>query len=161
MKVAVHVGASLVALVAGLLIIVLEKGTRIHRIIGKVYAGSIYVLCGVSFFIFEVTGTFSFFHVVSVQNILLVSAGLGAIAFRSRVPDWPIWHLRFMLYSYLALVGTGTLQFVEFLPFRAVALNVVVFIVVPLVVGFFWIERSIPRWSEAFVSAAPAGREAL
>jgi uncharacterized membrane protein len=152
-----HVVSSLVAALAGLLVILLEKGTPTHRRVGKVYASAMYALCGSSFFIFETSGTFSFFHVVSIQNIVLTSAGISVVVYRKRIRNWPVWHLRFMLYSYIALIATGTLQFLEYLPFQNKGLNVVTFCVIPAVTGFVLVQRSISRWTRRLRGPALAG----
>jgi uncharacterized membrane protein len=150
-----HIVASLGAVVAGLCVVVLDKGTARHRLVGKVYAALTYTLCGASFFIFETSGTFSVFHMVAIQNAALVTAGLAAARLRNRLTGWVTWHLRFMMYSYLALVATGALQFLEYLPFRNPRLDVPIFVFAPMLAGWFAVEWRLPHWRAA---TAPSGR---
>lgn len=91
-----------VALVTGFLIVVLKQGTRLHKILGKVYVPAIYVLCFSSFFIFELFGRYGVFHIFSMVSIGAVTAGV--IPLLRRKKGWYKQHLENMLWSYFGLV---------------------------------------------------------
>lgn len=143
-----HVAVSLFGIVTGALVLGLQKGTRRHRQWGRVYALCLYAVSVSGFFIQETTDGLSIFHWFSVQAIILVTAGLAIPLFlRSRVPDWPAWHLRFMGYSYITLVLTGVVQFFGSLPLPGDALNAIVFLSLPSIAGVIVIERwGAARW---------------
>lgn len=145
-----HVVASVAAFCLGLLVIGLRKGTSAHQRAGYFYAGSIYLVSGSGFFIQEVTGSVSIFHWFSVQAILLVSAGLALpLWLRPRVRQWPVWHLRFLFYSYITLILTGMVQFFDHLPFANDAANAIVFLSLPAIAGVVATERlGVARWRE-------------
>jgi uncharacterized membrane protein len=147
----VHVAASIAAIVAGFGVLMAAKGTERHRALGTIYIIATYMLCGSSFFIFHFSGRLSAFHIVSVQNALLVTAGVALPRYlRRRVGTWYVWHLRFMTYSYVALIVTGVDQFFVFLPFTP-AVRAAVFLVLPMLIGWTWIERlTVPAWRRAF-----------
>lgn len=140
----VHLLACAAALVAGACAALLPKGRPAHRSAGQLYVVSTVVYCVSSFFIYTSTGQLTFFHAVSVQNLALVSAGMAMPRLmKQRAPDWRVWHLRFMAYSYVALVATG-LRFA--LPLvsgggRSVV-AILAFVVVPLGV-WLWVERAL------------------
>lgn len=143
----VHLGACIVALLAGAAVAVRPKGTRTHRALGLLYVGSTFLYCGASFFVFRLTGHFTVFHAIAIQNLLLVS---GGIAFpwllRTRMDDWYVWHLRFMLYSYVALVVTGFRFLLPYFPPGNRVVPTILFAAVPFCC-WTWIERRVvPRW---------------
>lgn len=149
-----HTAAAILAILSGLAILMLRKGTARHRLIGKVYVASIVSMSILSWFIREINdGAFSIFHLISIQTLLLVAAGLACLRWRASLAQWYVWHLRFMLYSYVTLIVTGIAQAFEYLPFTSDVVNAVVFLQIPAVVGWRLIEfRGIPRWRAQFGS---------
>ena len=154
-----HTGAAILAILCGLLVLLLEKGTATHKMIGKIYATVILALCTFSVFIHEINGGFSIFHLISIQATVFVVAGLVPLFLRDRLEYWYVWHLRFMLYSYVTLVVTGVAQAFEYLPLESDLLNAVVFLQAPALIGWALIEfRGVPRWREQ-LGPLPAGSE--
>ncbi len=143
-----HTASAILAILSGLAILMLRKGTTKHRRIGKVYVTSIVAMCFLSWFIRKINdGAFSIFHLISIQTLLFVTAGLAFLRLRASTRHWYVWRLRFMLYSYVTLVVTGITQAFEYLPFTSDLANAVVFIQVPAVLGWFLIEfRGVPEW---------------
>ncbi len=113
------------------------------------------MLCASSAFINEINGGFSFFHLITVQTVALVTAGLVALALRNRLTHWYAWHLRFMLYSYVTLIVTGIARAFEYLPFESDVVNAVVFVQAPALAGWALIEfRGVPRWRNRFAPSS-------
>ncbi|CAN5628743.1 hypothetical protein BH24ACT22_BH24ACT22_13860 [soil metagenome] len=156
----IHTGAAIFAILCGILVLILEKGTSTHKMIGKIYATAILTLCVFSIFIQEINGGFSIFHLISIQTTVFVIAGLCALLLRNKLEHWYVWHLRFMLYSYVTLVVTGIAQAFEYLPFESGLLNAVVFIQAPAFVGWALIEfRGVPRWRGQFGSLSASSED--
>lgn len=148
-----HTGFAIGAIFCGLFVLSLEKGTATHRMIGKIYVAAIVALCVLSFFIREIDGGLSIFHLISVQTLVFVVAGLIPLFLRNRLEHWYVWHLRFMLYSYVTLIVTGIAQGFEYLPFENGLLNAIIFIQAPAFIGWTLIEfRGVPRWRKQFGS---------
>jgi uncharacterized membrane protein len=144
---ALHVGACAVALVVGALVAFMGKGSHRHRVLGRVYVGATMTYAISSFFMYPSTSRLTFFHSISIQNAMLVAGGVAlSRLLRIAVPAWRVWHLRFMLYSYVALVVTGlrfTLPYV--LPGNRIW-PAIVFVVVPIC-SWGWVERRVvPHW---------------
>lgn len=102
-----HTVNGLVALVSGLTVVVLDKGTPFHRSVGYVYVASMYVLCLASFAIQDTTPFFhgfGMFHVMALVSIGTVTAGLIPALYRGRFKDWYSRHYSFMLWSYVGLI---------------------------------------------------------
>ncbi len=136
-----HIAASLVAIISGLAVLRATKGTSRHRLLGFTYAGSTYSLCFASFFVHRISGHFSVFHLVSIQNLLLVSAGLAIPRYlKSSIFDWRLWHLRLMVYSYISLIGTGLLQFFNYLPLDETP-RFIFFFALPMVASWMYLQR--------------------
>lgn len=153
-----HTAAAVLALCSGLLVLSLRKGTIAHRRTGKIYVAAILVLCASSAFIHEINGELSIFHLITVQTLAFVGAGLVALVLRDRLEHWYVWHLRFMLYSYVTLIVTGIAQAFEHLPLGTDLLNAIVFIQAPAVIGWALIEfRGLPHWRR---TVAPASSSA-
>ena len=144
---ALHVGACAVALAVGAILAVMRKGSQLHRGLGRVYVGATITYAISSFLMVPSTGGLTVFHAISIQNAMLVAGGVALSRhLRESVPAWRVWHLRFMLYSYVALVVTGlrfTLPYV--LPGSSMW-PAFVFTMVPIC-SWGWVEwRVVPHW---------------
>lgn len=148
----VHVLAGCAALLTGASVLLAAKGTRRHRVLGRSYVGSMAVLLATSLGIYETRAGPTLFHGVTVLAASLVLAGVVAIR-RGRGPgrssDPVRWHLRLMPLSYLVLLVTFVAQFFDRLPLRSPALNAILFLQVPLVLGVVLIVRADRRRAAA------------
>lgn len=143
----IHLSACVLALLAGAIIIIRPKGTPAHRALGLTYVGATVIYCGSSFFMYPSTGHLTPFHAISVQNLALVSVGVAfPRLLRRRVSTWYVWHLRFMLYSYVSLAVTGLRFTFPYLPQGNRLVPVLAFVAIPLG-SWVWIERRVlPAW---------------
>src|SRR5262245_21123664 len=146
----VHLIACVAAIIVGAMVLARPKGTFVHRALGFVYVGATFAYCGSSFFMYPSTGRLTPFHLISIQNLVLVSCAVSLPRFlRHRFRSWYAWHLRLMVYSYIALVVTG-LRFV--LPYfqQSRVVPILVFVALPLG-SWMWIERRVvPHWRARF-----------
>jgi len=142
-----HTICGLVALAAGAIVVGARKGTLFHRVTGWIYVGSMALLCGTSFLIYELFKSFGPFHAAAIVSSLSIIGGIAAPLLRSRLGDaWLEAHYKFMLWSYVGLVMATGSHFFEVLgPWfsRATPLNaigsliatVIVCWILPLAVG--------------------------
>lgn len=142
----IHVIACVAAIIVGAMVIMRPKGTAAHRALGFVYVVATFAYCGSAFFMYPSTGRLTPFHLISIQNLVLVSFGVSLPRFlRHRLRTWYAWHLRLMLYSYVALVVTGFRFAFPYLP-RNRVVPILVFVALPLGL-WIWIERRLlPYW---------------
>ena len=142
--VALHVLSVAIGLVVAGAIAALSKGTAQHRILGRIYVLALLVTSIGSFAITDLRdGRLSVFHGVSVLVMLTIAGGVGAI--RKGV----VWlHALFMLSSALMTVITGIAQLFDRLPFNSEALNAIVFLQLPSIVGFAFVWRAVARLRE-------------
>lgn len=102
-----HTVTGLISLTTGLAIILLNKGTPLHKIAGRIYVASMYVLCFASFAIRDTTPFFKglgMFHVMALVSVATVTAGLVPALYRRGFKDWYGMHYSSMLWSYVGLV---------------------------------------------------------
>ena len=89
-----HTTAAILAILSGLVILPLRKGTTAHRMIGRVYMFSIVSMCVLSFFIREINnGGFSIFHLITIQTLVFAAAGLVFLFLCSSVEYWYVLSL--------------------------------------------------------------------
>ena len=136
-----HICAALLSVLFGSVTLLAHKGTPRHRRWGRTYGVALLVMVTSSFFVTDVREGWSVFHAVSVLTAVLVLCGWWQPMFgRSRV-GWVRRHMLSMQLSYLVLIVTGTAQFFDYLPLPNDALNAIVFLQLPLMVGIVAIVR--------------------
>lgn len=97
-----HLVTAVGALVIGAVIWCMKKGSRAHKLLGRIWAGLIVTTSLVSFGI-KTSGHFSWIHILSLVAIVGVSAAVFA-AMHGRI----VQHRRGMMATYLSLVVAGT-----------------------------------------------------
>jgi uncharacterized membrane protein len=101
----VHVAFGICALVLGLGVLRLRKGTRVHRALGHLYLASMIGLNATALAIYELFGGFGPFHVLALVSLLTLGCGvLPAITRRPR-RSWFEAHAYFMSWSYVGLLA--------------------------------------------------------
>lgn len=137
----VHAGAAVIAVACGAVVLATTKGTAFHRWAGRTYVTVLFVMVTTSFWIYELRSGFSVFHGVSILLVALTGYGVSQAVVRRR-RDWRRRHAAAMQATFLVLIVTGTAQFFDRLPLPHDALNAIVFLQVPLIVGIAAIVRS-------------------
>ena len=99
----IHIGTVLPALPLGAWVLLRRKGGRLHRLLGRVWAGMMVTTAVSSFWL---GGEFSFIHLFSVMTLISVPLGIFWIR-RGNVER----HQRTMTYLYVGLVVAGAFSF--------------------------------------------------
>lgn len=111
-QIALHLFSVLPALLIGCLVLVIKKGTRVHKMLGRIWVGLMLFTSLVSFFIRD-EGKFSWIHILSI--ITIVSMGIAIWAIRhGRVRT----HRGFMIGAFIGSIVAGV--FASVLPGRLV-----------------------------------------
>ncbi len=156
-----HLVFALVALAAGAAVLLTDKGTRLHRTLGHVYATSMISLNITALFIYRLTGRFNVFHALALVSLLGLALGLGAVLLRRPRGDWLARHAHFLSGSYVGLVAAAAAEAAARAPVPgwrfgpAVALATLVV----TLVGFYLMRRRLPLSLARFQrpSRAPEG----
>lgn len=106
----VHTGAAVVALVAGAVVLLQPKGTRVHRRIGWTYVVSMVTLNVTALLIYRLFGMFGPFHVAALASLATLTAGVVTVVRRRPAHNWVEHHYFWMAYSYLGLVAAGVAE---------------------------------------------------
>lgn len=97
----VHLLTAIVAMLIGTLVLIMPKGTRVHRMAGYFYFYLMLVMNGTAFMLYGLFGTFGPFHIAALAS--LITLLLGMIPVIRRKPRWLHYHLTFMYYSIVGL----------------------------------------------------------
>ena len=100
----VHALIGILALLLGLAVILLGKGTRLHRKVGFAYLMAMAALNVTALWIFDLTGRFGGFHVAALISLATIIAGYLPVLLR-RPREWMAVHGIFMGWSYAGLVA--------------------------------------------------------
>lgn len=106
LQIVIHLYAAIIALIIGVTVLSLKKGTRLHRSLGRVWVVAVVVASVSSFWIREIGGIagFSWIHLLSVWT--LVSLGYAVYFIRhGRVAE----HRKAMIGTFLGLSIAGLL----------------------------------------------------
>lgn len=133
------------ALVAGGVVVALPKGTRHHRLAGRVYAGSLGLVNVTAFLVYEITGGLNAFHAMAVLSAVTLAAGLLSLQGRARRRGHFEPHAYFMSWSYVGLVAAGTAQVVTSFTSFPPGLSVWAPTLAVMLVGGFVVHAGVPR----------------
>ena len=99
----IHLIVSILALIFGTLVLVLEKGTKRHKQIGYAYFVSMLGVIVTAFMIYRLFGRFGIFHITALISLVTLSAGMIPAILRKPVNKWFRWHYGFMYWSVMGL----------------------------------------------------------
>jgi uncharacterized membrane protein len=101
-----HVVAALSALVAGVAVLSLPKGTHTHRAIGSAYVLAL-VLVNVAALALHRENAFGVFHTLAVASLTTIAVGLSPLLVGKRSPRVIATHAFCMTWSYAGLAAAG------------------------------------------------------
>lgn len=101
----IHLAFAVGALLCGAWVIVLRKGSRLHRLLGYTYLVSMLILNGTALLKYDLTGAVNMFHFFAMGSLLTIGAGFIAIRIRgSKRLSAAEAHGGLMIWSYFGLV---------------------------------------------------------
>lgn len=98
----VHLFSSLPAIFLGAYVLARKKGDRLHKALGKTWAGLILLACLSSIAIRDAEGNFTIIHLLTLWTFICIVIALFAIR-RKRIR----LHRGFMIGTYIGLVVAG------------------------------------------------------
>lgn len=157
----IHLWASVIALITGTLVLLLKKGTGIHKKIGYLYSLSMVVLLITAFMIYTLFGGWGIFHWAAVVSSLTLAAGMIPMILKKPKKQYVSLHLNFMYWSVIGLYGAFFAETMVRLPEIVLedgvpttlfynTVGIVVFIV--MAAGGYFFYRNRERWEERFAS---------
>jgi len=101
----IHFISSIIAFVLGTLVLVMDKGTIKHKIIGRLYALTMLVVLITAFMTYRLFGTWGIFHWTAVVSSLTILFGLIPILTKRPINNFIVLHFSFMYWSVVGVYG--------------------------------------------------------
>jgi len=101
----IHFIASIFALLLGTLVLVFQKWTLKHKIIGRLYALTMLVVLTTAFMTYKLFGTWGIFHWTAVISSLTLICGLIPILIKRPTNNYVSLHFSFMYWSIMGVYG--------------------------------------------------------
>ncbi len=137
----VHIGCAISALILGLCVLLVRKGTRIHKQLGYAYFFNMLGLNISALFIYQLTGHFGPFHGAALASLLTLIAGFVPAYRRLPRERWLEFHYEFMNWSYVGLIAAGVSEAATRLPSAPFWPAVIVSMVAVFLLGGILISR--------------------
>ncbi len=110
----VHLIACMISLLSGTFVLVMEKGTRIHKSLGYIYFTFMLIVNGTAFGLYHLFGRFGPFHIAALISLATLLAGMIPVLLRTR--SWLNYHLAFMYYSVIGLYAAFASEVIVRIP---------------------------------------------
>jgi uncharacterized membrane protein len=140
---ALHVTLGLVTVGVGSVMVMLGKGTPLHRRVGLLYASLMTLLNATALAIYDRFGGFGPFHWLAIVSVGTLAAGLVPV-WRRRPHAWLDVHARFMSWSYAGLVAAFVAEIGVRVPGVSFAAGVIAPTGAVLLTAAILIHRRIP-----------------
>jgi uncharacterized membrane protein len=156
----IHTIFSVVALIAGAAVVMMQKGTRWHRTVGHVYLTSMLALNISALFIYRLFGRFGPFHALAVYSLIIIVIGMVPVLTRRPKGRWLTWHAAAISGSYVGLVAAFFAEITSRLPGTEQSFGSVVTVTSVIInaVGFFIIFAYLPKIDKRLPARFRAGQ---
>lgn len=138
-----HVGAGIAALLLGVAVAALPKGTRRHRRYGRAYLVAMVLMNFTALTIFELFGRFGPFHWLALFSLATCAAGF-IVAWR-RLPGWVSPHAYLMGGSLIGLAAAAVAEVATRVPGWGFGPAVLVSSGSVIALGLVVLFRQVPR----------------
>lgn len=147
----IHLISGIIALLFGGFVIVLKKGTLIHKRIGYIYVISMIILILSSFGIYRLFGKFGLFHYLSLVSTFSLVAGMIPILKKNKTPNDYETHFKRMYWSVVGLYAAFAAEsFVRIPKFGGFWTAVAWSFVLVFIICFITFIKMKPVWSNRF-----------
>lgn len=111
-----HTACGFLALGLGLVVLLNNKGTRLHRTLGRTYWLVMLVLNITAFGLYHLNGNFNIFHIFAIVSLATISAGLIPVLLRKQIRNWLAMHYTYMAWSYAGLLAATSNELFAHVP---------------------------------------------
>jgi len=144
----IHLVASVIALIAGTVILAIRKGTRKHKSWGYVYVGSMVTLLVTSFMLYELFDGFGVFHVASIISSITLFMGMWPVV--KRRGNWVVHHLAWMYWSVMGLYAAFASEVITRMLPTKFWYNIGLVVGVLMLMASVVFRRNIRQWENQF-----------
>ena len=111
-----HLVASIIAIIAGTMILLMKKGTLNHKKVGYIYVTAMTVLLITAFMIYRLWGGWGLFHYAAVISSVTLLGGMLPIVFQYPKKNYIAFHFSFMYWSVIGLYAAFFSEIMTRLP---------------------------------------------
>jgi len=111
MLVLIHSMAAIIALALGSVVLLQNKGTKLHKILGYIFVGCMFLSAFSSFGIYTYADKLSVIHILSLMVIIWLCVAMYAIRFKPK--NWLHIHASSIGSAYISLIIAGVGVFVR------------------------------------------------
>ncbi len=112
----IHLIASIGALIAGTLVLIMKKGSKRHKQMGYVYVISMAILIVTSFMIYRLFKGWGIFHYATVFSLITILLGMIPIWTKKPANKWKYLHFNFMYWSVIGLYAAFAAEVLTRIP---------------------------------------------
>ncbi|MDO1451615.1 DUF2306 domain-containing protein [Rhodocytophaga aerolata] len=112
----IHLISSIVALLTGALVLLMNKGTIRHKQIGYVYVASMGILLLTSLMIYRLFNRWGLFHYTTIASLLTISLGMIPLWTKKPTQKWKYMHFSFMYWSVIGLYSAFVAEILTRIP---------------------------------------------
>jgi uncharacterized membrane protein len=142
---AFHAVVGVVSLALGGWVLLLKKGTPLHKRLGLAYLITMLLLNGTALAIYDLSGGFGPFHVAAIVSLATITASYVPVLLHRPRSAWLELHAHFMCWSYVGLIAAFVAEVTVRLPGVGWGAGLVAGIVFVLCVGGYFILTLVPR----------------
>lgn len=145
----------------GLYVLSQTKGTKRHKLIGKMYVVSMLGLNITAFGIYEIFNGFGIFHWAAIISLSTIVGGIVVIIFRKGIRNWVIVHYDLMVWSYIGLLAATSNEIFVHVDFftelgGAYKWSPMVSMLLVFFVGGWWASRNKKQTTKFFLGKKQA-----
>ncbi|MEQ8426007.1 MAG: DUF2306 domain-containing protein [Cyclobacteriaceae bacterium] len=147
----VHIIAAIAAMIFGTIVLIIKKGTRIHRFLGYLYFYLMLALNGTAFMIYGLYGTFGPFHVAALLSLATLLAGFIPALRRRPANKWLMQHFTFMYFSIVGLFAAFASETLTRIPKSPFYGMVIVATITITTIGVIIHRKMKPLWEKSMI----------
>lgn len=146
----IHLISSIVSLIAGVLVLVLRKGTKRHKQIGYIYVISMLILIITAFMIYRLFDGWGIFHYSTIAILITISLGMIPVWTKKPANTWKYQHFSFMYWSVVGLYAAFAAELLTRIPETPFFGMVGIATALVLIIGAIIFRKNRARWAKIF-----------
>jgi len=152
-----HLSVSIIAMLTGILVLSMKKGTKKHKQIGYVYVVEMLLVNLTAFLIYRLFGGYGIFHFFAIASLLTLFAGMYPILKRN-TKNYIFRHFNYMYWSVIGLYCTFCAEVLTRIPsYLSIQNNWLLFsiltgvsIAIVMLIATILFKRYMPKWRNQF-----------
>jgi uncharacterized membrane protein len=146
----IHLIASIAALLAGTLVLILKKGSKKHRQIGYAYVVSMAILLVTALMIYRLFKSWGIFHYATVFSLIVILLGMIPVWTKKPVNKWQYQHFNFMYWSVIGLYAAFAAEVLTRIPETPFFGMVGIATAIITIIGAVFLKIKKAKWEKIF-----------